>query len=245
MLGALSAPAVSAGGSADSGAIAYGEQVLGPQKRATSLTALGSELFGDEINTYTGGVAFSQTDLSLPGNNGLTVGVTRRLVVDGNKSPTVPAETSLWRSYPFGEWELDLPHIGGMYSVQSGWVVNTSNPSARCSSPSTYEQYRPKDESVREVFFSSYTFWSGLQLSVPGVGEQQILYRPAGAPLPTPSGTWTALTTNSQWHFSCLPSCGVGKRAKASWRWPRMGQSIGLTGWSAIRIVCCTVRPSA
>jgi len=72
-------------GSTDSGGIAYGEAVLGPQKHATGLTALGPDLFGEEVNTNTGGLSFSQTDLSLPGNNGLSVNVTRRLIVDVNR----------------------------------------------------------------------------------------------------------------------------------------------------------------
>ncbi|MGN6513713.1 MAG: RHS repeat domain-containing protein, partial [Lysobacteraceae bacterium] len=201
-------------GSTDSGAIAYGEQVLGPQKHATGLTALGPDLFGEEVNTFTGGLSFSQTDLSLPGNDGLPVQVSRRMVVDGNKSPNFGTDhnINLWRGYPFGEWELDLPYLGGTYTENEGWVVNTSDPTARCSSPTSYTQYRPRDVLIGGyVNFSSYTFWDGLQLNVPGGGEQQVLYRPADGTLPVPAGTWTALTTKSQWHFACLPSLKSGQ----------------------------------
>lgn len=43
--------------------VSYGEGVIGPQKHATELKALGPDLFGEEISTYTGGISFSQTDL--------------------------------------------------------------------------------------------------------------------------------------------------------------------------------------
>ena len=105
------------------------------------------DLFGEQINTNTGGISFSQTDLSLPGNNALPVDVTRRLIVDGNKSPSFSTDVNLWRGYSFGEWELDLPYIGGTYSDTDhyGWDVRTSSPYARCSSPTTHDQFQPRD----------------------------------------------------------------------------------------------------
>lgn len=202
------------GGGTDSGAIAYGEAVLGPQKHETGITALGPDLFGEEINTNTGGISFSQTDLSLPGNNALPVNVTRHLIVDGNKSPGFSTDVNLWRGYSFGEWELDLPYMSGIYSEQNGWEVSGSTPTARCSSGA----YRPRDvEAASNVWFYSYQFWDGLQLNVPGQGEQNLLQRPVGAPFPVPSsalataGGWTALTTKDQWHFSCLSSLQSGQ----------------------------------
>jgi len=124
----------------DSGAIAYGEGVLGPQKHETGLTSLGPDLFGEEVNTNTGGISFSQTDLSLPGNNALPVNVTRRLIVDGNKSPSFSTDVNLWRGYSFGEWELDLPYMTGIYTELNGWDVSTTTPNARCSSPTNHGQ---------------------------------------------------------------------------------------------------------
>lgn len=195
--------------------VSYGEAVVGPLKHATELKALGPNLFGEEISAYTGGISFSQTDLSLPGNDDLPVAVTRRLVVDGNKSPSVTTDANLWDVYAFGEWELDLPYLSGMYSEVQGWVVDTASPNARCSSPTTYNQFRPSDVGVgalNRVNFTSYSFWNGLQLNMPGAGEEQLLYRPSGGSLPMPStGTWTALTTKSQWHFGCLPGLQSGQ----------------------------------
>jgi hypothetical protein len=44
------------------------------------IAQLGSDLFGDKVNLYTGSLEFVQTDVSLPGNNALPVSVGRRLV---------------------------------------------------------------------------------------------------------------------------------------------------------------------
>lgn len=200
---------VPAANAADS--VVYGEGVVGPQKHATSVQALGPDLFGEAISTYTGGLSFAQTDLSIPGIGNLSVDVTRRLILDGNKSPSWASDANLWRGYAFGEWELDLPYMNGMYSASVGWVVNTTNQNARCSSPTTYAQFRPKDVSVGEVYFSSYNFWNGINLHTAGGGDQQLLYRPAGGSLPMPAGTWTALTTKDQWHFSCLSTLKSGQ----------------------------------
>lgn len=198
---------------ADSGAIAYGEGVIGPQKNATSLTALGPDLFGEQVNTYTGGLGFSQTDLSLPGNDSLPVNVTRHLAVDGNKSPSTGADLNinLWRGHTFGEWELDLPYLKGTYSEQDGWIVSGSTPNARCSFAATAPPAPPIVTMAGNVYFYPLQFWNGLQLNVPGHGEQGLLYRPTGAPLPVPAGNWTALTTKDQWHFGCLTSLQSGQ----------------------------------
>lgn len=191
--------------------ISYGEQVIGPQKHAINVRALGPDVFGEEISAYTGGISFSQTDVALPGNSALEVAIRRRLVVDGNKSPAKPADENLWRGYMFGEWELDVPYLTGMYAESAGWAVNTTTPNARCSSPASFAQFRPKDVTVGDVYFISYNFWNGISLNVPGAGEQGLLHRPAGGSLPMPAGTWTPLTTRNQWHFSCLPSLPSGQ----------------------------------
>lgn len=162
----------------------YGEQALGPQKRVTALQALGPDMFGEEINTYTGGVSFAQTDLAIPGNNSLSVAIGRRLVVDGNKSLASLADDSLWRGYSFGEWELDLPYMAGTYSTAQGWTVSTATPGARCSSPTTRAQFEPWDVDVGYVHFYNFSFWSGIDLNVPGQGEQKLLFRPPGGGYP-------------------------------------------------------------
>lgn len=192
-------------------AISYGEKVIGPQKHAIHVRALGPDLFGEEVSASSGGISFSQTDLALPGNDALSVSVTRRLEVDGNKTPSSPGDESLWRGYAFGEWDLDLPYLSATYAQSQGWVVDTSTPNARCSSPTTADQYRPPSTSVGEVHFVNYSIWNGISLNVPGEGEQGTLYRGPGGAIPTPSGSWTNLTTKSHWRFGCLTALQSGQ----------------------------------
>ncbi len=44
----------------------------------TTVTALGPDLFGDEVSLYDGTVQFRQVDVSLPGNDNLPVEIARR-----------------------------------------------------------------------------------------------------------------------------------------------------------------------
>lgn len=190
----------------------YGEAALGPKEKDAVLQALGPDAFGETINTFTGGISFSHVDLSIPGNNGLPVEIRRSLTVDGNKSPTQPNDAELWRGRAFGEWELDLPYLSGIYPESVGWHVNTASPNARCSSPTTLDQYRPKHQSVGEVFFLNFSFWNGVSLNLPGGEQQKLVFRPSNSTLPTPSsGSWTPLTTAQHWRFSCTPTLASGQ----------------------------------
>lgn len=190
----------------------YGEAALGPKEKDAVLQALGPDAFGETVNTFTGGISFSHVDLSIPGNNGLPVEIRRSLTVDGNKSPTQPNDSELWRGRAFGEWELDLPYLSGIYPESVGWHVNTTSPNARCSSPTTLAQYRPKHQSVGEVFFSYYSYWSGISLNLPGGGQQKLVFRPSTSTLPAPtSGAWTPLTTAQHWRFACTATLASGQ----------------------------------
>lgn len=193
-------------------AVSYGEAVVGPRRNAAQIEALGPDLFGESINSFTGGLVFYQTDIDLPGNSALPVRLSRRLLLDGNKSPAFPAQETLWAGHAFGEWELDIPYLGGIYAETDGWVVSTATPQARCSSPSSAAQFRPRDTSVGDVYFPSNQFWSGIKLSLPGQGEAGLVHYASDDPLPHPAGTgWTRLKTPSNWHFSCLPSLKSGQ----------------------------------
>ena len=74
---------------------------------------LGADLFGDKINLYTGTVEFIQTDVSLPGNNALQVSVGRRLATGGEG-------LSDRTDAAFGDWELEIPHLHGVFATSTG-----------------------------------------------------------------------------------------------------------------------------
>jgi hypothetical protein len=68
-----------------------------------AVVKVGADLFGDTINLYNGKLDFTQTDVSLPGNNALPVAVGRRISTGDHAK----------EGRAFGLWELDIPHIYG------------------------------------------------------------------------------------------------------------------------------------
>ncbi|MFZ3286379.1 MAG: hypothetical protein WA191_05975 [Telluria sp.] len=97
------------------------EQVKNIKAPEATLKA-GSDLFGDSANLYTGGLEFTQTDVTLPGNNTLPVAIGRRL----NPGSVAPG------GRPFGRWDLDIPHIHTTVSTTDGWVTKSGD-TKRCS----------------------------------------------------------------------------------------------------------------
>jgi len=91
-------------------------------RSSRNVTALGADLFGDKVNLYTGALEFVQTDVSLPGNSRLPVAVGRRLIA-GQEAPYGL----------FGGWDLEIPHLHGVYSKFRGWVPKSGQANARCS----------------------------------------------------------------------------------------------------------------
>ena len=86
-------------------------------KSAEVVGALGDDLFGEQVNFYTGSTSFRHVDLSIPGNNGLAVEVARSLSIED------PAIAHNPTGKTFGDWELELPYIGGVFLEYLGWAV--------------------------------------------------------------------------------------------------------------------------
>lgn len=106
---------------------------------ADQVTTLGPSLFGDKINLFSGSLGFEQTDTSLPGNNALPVAVTRRH--DAGREEFLRGA--------FGDWDVAVPSIGGMFARVDGWVTATGS-QLRCSEfsmPPHYYGFRPGIES--------------------------------------------------------------------------------------------------
>ena len=162
-------------------------------KRITSaevVGTLGEDMFGEQVNFYTGSTSFTHTDLEVPGNSALPVRAGRRFAIDGSKVDPY--------GHAFGDWELDVPYLSGTYPADRGWQVSTSAPNNRCSSPATPEQAAPPTHS----WWHGYEIWQGNSLYVPGAGDQTVLFREATIP-GAPSFSWI---TKSFWLLTCTPS---------------------------------------
>ena len=79
-----------------------------------AVTALGTDLFGDKVNLYTGSFEIEQTDVELPGNNALRVAVGREYK-PGRYFATGGA---------FGDWDVAVPRIIGTFALREGWTVS-------------------------------------------------------------------------------------------------------------------------
>lgn len=153
---------------------------------------LSNNLFGDSVNLYNGRLGFVQTDVSLPGNNALPVAVGRRIMT-GER---------LLGGHAFGQWQLDIPHMHGVFAQVDGWAAGDRS-GARCS------QFGPPPLARGTggiSYWDASEFWHGSFLYVPGEGEQQLLRRSMqNTVAPGRSSDYPVVTAN-WWSISCLPS---------------------------------------
>jgi RHS repeat-associated protein len=129
-----------------------------------AIGTLGSDLFGDKVNFYSGTLEFLQTDVSLPGNNSLAVSVGRRLTTNG----------SFDGRKQFGSWEMEIPHMHGVFAKSIGWQAGGPS-NQRCTNftapPVT------AGSSGSNSTWSGSEYWHGNFLYVPGAGDQEVLTR--------------------------------------------------------------------
>lgn len=163
---------------------------------------LGADLFGDKVNLYTGTVEFIQSDVSLPGNNALPVSVGRRLAT-GGEAITGRADGA------FGDWELEIPHMHGVYAQISGWQTSIGG-NARCSG---YSAAPIVGGTSGPSVWAGDEYWHGHFMYVPGAGSQEVLLRSSSNPnFPNDGRAWP-LATRNLWAIGCLSTLkrGVGE----------------------------------
>lgn len=165
-----------------------------------AFTTLGTDLFGDKVNLYTGSLEFIQTDVSLPGNNALPVAVGRR----------ISAGQLAIDNTPFGRWDIDIPHLHGVFALAKGWTTGQGvTPGARCSAFGPPPQVSGSFGSVST--WNGTEYWNGSFLYVPGAGDQEILRRnPSYTQAPASDPATYPLLTRNNWSIRCLPTMATG-----------------------------------
>lgn len=156
---------------------------------------LGPDLFGDQVSFSNGALTFTATDVSIPGNNGLQVAITR----------SFPVVNRRWRlnEMPFGDWDVELPRIEGLYAAQTGWVTgNPAAPLQRCSI-ATAAAALPPNIDVGQITFYALDYWQQPQLVLPGKGGSELLLTRPDVPKPAAGGPYY-WTTSDRTHLSCL-----------------------------------------
>ena len=152
--------------------------------KSSSIVALdANHALGDNIDLYTGTLSFSADDIALPGNNQLTVGVTRSYAV-------IERQNTVANKLPFADWDLDIPRLSGTFAPN--WHDN------RCDVAAPPPIYLPE----APVLMPS-DYWTGNRAIMPGGGVMMI----ADAALPKPSsGGAFRWVTSGFTYFSCLPN---------------------------------------
>jgi YD repeat-containing protein len=164
--------------------------------RASDVSHLDDRLFGDEVSLYSGGLSFTQTDVSLPGL-GFPMAITRSFQVEERNGNLI------WNNMAFGDWNLELPRLHGVFSTSRGWDV-LSESVKRCSDPGDPADAMPSTaDGALYGFFDGIEFWQGNKLTIPGAGSQELMMVSTANPT-KPTGANYRWVTNNQWFLSCL-----------------------------------------
>ncbi|KQZ59543.1 hypothetical protein ASD53_04850 [Lysobacter sp. Root559] len=142
---------------------------------------MGSDLLGDQVNFYTGGLSFSNLDISVPGNSSLPVSLGRSFSVGNRKGYSR-------NDLLMADWDLDVPRMVGR--------------PAKCSATAPHEA-RPASIKIGVTYFEAVEFWHGVQLEIPSGGGEMLLAN-ASTPKPTTGGPY--YWVSGQTLVSCLPS---------------------------------------
>lgn len=161
----------------------------------TAVGTLGNDLFGDQISLYSGALEFTQTDVSLPGNDALPVSIGRRFT---------PVQDRFQAGH-FGDWQLEIPHLHGVFDSNRPWTVpvNPGNPATDAYLRCTHFGAPPSSTGTSGGgSFAPQEFWQGNFFYLPGAGDQEIL-RKGLVEVPT-DGNAYALVTKSGAAVRCL-----------------------------------------
>lgn len=159
------------------------------------LEAFGPDLMGDGIDPHTGTIAFSQTDVSLPGNFPLEVSIRRKRSQGSFYQPGAAVE--------FGDWQIDAPRMHVLGATSSGWNANRCSTSLATAFPNV---------SVGGTVFQRSNYSNGLLLEAGGMPGEQVMDTPTGAQWP--SGT-THVTIGG-WRLTCIAAQNGGQGFLAS-----------------------------
>lgn len=165
-----------------------------------AVTSLDHGLFGEQVSLFNGSLGFAQTDVQLPGNSALPVALSRRYEAG--------RPHGFFRQ--FGDWDLDIPRIHGVFSLTQGWTPQAGG--GRCSNfappPMMMARVSTNFGETPWVYrsFAADEYWQGTHVSIPGRGSQEVLSRSLLVTVAPKDGNDYPLTTAAHWRIRCLPA---------------------------------------
>ena len=183
----------------------YGEYEKSVQNGKT-ITTLGPNLFGDQVDLSHGGLSFSATDVSLPGNNELPVAFTRTNTIRNVKGYAI-------YDFSMADWQLDIPNIS--FESIFEWQDQRCSVSSAASVVPPYIQTQTTDTNPNSITYGMITtniirpshYWHGFKAQMPGGGELLLVNNNAAKPAQGGPYYWS---TNNQTFFSCSSSIKNG-----------------------------------
>lgn len=177
-------------------------------KAAETVGTVGPDQFGEQINFQRGGFSLRVTDVSIPGNNALPVAFSRTFATKTRggamKGSTVQPNA---RDGALGDWEIDLPHIGGVFPQQTGWVVGNTLNTARCSAGIGGPDVRVPATGSEYSYFSHHEYSHGVRMNIPGQSGGALLNPATSTLRPTVGARWI---TSGWTAINCLSTIKNG-----------------------------------
>jgi YD repeat-containing protein len=174
-------------------------------KKARNFAALDDSLFGDKINLQDGSLSFTQDDVVVSTNSQLKLSFGRKAQF-GSKYNRDTAFNILG-----DKWEPNIPYMMGTYDTRDGWNAGTDG--RRCSNGST-GSFAPKHRMGPYPNYYTqpiypYMYWHGVNISIPGYGDEQLLYKDSAQTLPSDGKVYVGIT-KSTWAVSCIATIKNG-----------------------------------
>lgn len=157
--------------------------------------------FGDRIDQFTLSTELQNTDVSIPGNFDLPVAV-------GRKMPAGRLDIQVingYRLYRFGNWDLDIPYMYGLYGAEKPWHAKTGDALKRCSTAT------PEPPNIASGNIFGFEYWNGNYVYVPGEYSGMVLLATTPVSQRPQQSSAYRWTTTGNWYFSCLPTLAHGE----------------------------------
>jgi len=182
-----------AGGDAEGFGIVSND-VLERLKVNLTVTPETTDLLGDNIDLSTGSLSFRHTDISIAGNSGLDVSLSR--VFKGSSF-------AFANSIELGDWQLDIPHIKTTLLWNSGTMDTGKFTGAWGQGRPCSGELNPGP--IRNLHYGthhySWEYWNGDTLSVPGKVSEKILENSGGTA--RIANREYSRVTKSNWRIRC------------------------------------------
>jgi hypothetical protein len=186
--------------SLDAGSVEYAEEFARKIQAARAVAPLGSDLFGDTTDWYTGTTTFRIVDVEIPGNSALPVRIARTHSTAPPEGPITPGL--------LGDWELELPFLSSVFPQNNAWGTNPTTQN-RCSSGPLI----PPPVLYGAGGFYPEEYWRGYFVAIPGQGQTHMLWRdPSYSPQPSDGQSYPWVTVGHvQLRCGILLANGAGE----------------------------------